>query len=77
MAHDDAIFKSAGLSLFGDGFCKKAKERDDEQKCLNMTTSKILSQPCDLHFFKVAALTDTRPMGAAKYNTRGRRGYQR
>ena len=35
MADDDAIYKTAASSLFGEGFCKKAKGRDDELKCLN------------------------------------------
>ena len=57
-ADDDAIFKSAAPFLFGDGFCKKAKERDDELKCLNMTSGKNLLQPCDLQFSEVATHTD-------------------
>lgn len=39
MAEDDAIYKKAAPSLFGEGFCKKAKERDEELKCLNQATS--------------------------------------
>ena len=39
MAKDDTIYRSAAPALFGDGFCKKAKERDEELKCLNKATS--------------------------------------
>lgn len=35
MAEEDALYRDAGLSLFGEGFCRKAKERDDEMKALN------------------------------------------
>jgi len=35
MADEVGLFEDAGLNLFGDGFCKKAKERDDEMKALN------------------------------------------
>ena len=38
MAEDDSLYKEAAPCLFGDGFCKKAKERDDELKCLSQTT---------------------------------------
>ena len=34
MSEDNNIFLSAAPALFGDGFCKKAKERDEELKCL-------------------------------------------
>lgn len=39
MADDDSIYKTAAPALFGDGFCKKAKERDEELRCLNQATS--------------------------------------
>ena len=32
MADEDKIFQDAGRKLFGEGFTKKAKERDDELK---------------------------------------------
>ena len=35
MAEDDSLYKAAPPMLFGEGFCKKAKERDEELKCLN------------------------------------------
>ena len=35
MAEDDSIFTEARQHLFGDGFYKKAKERDDEMRVLN------------------------------------------
>ena len=34
MADEDEIFQDAGRKLFGEGFTKKAKERDDELKSL-------------------------------------------
>ena len=40
MAEEDEIFKDAGQELFGAGFCKKAKERDDELKALNRFSSR-------------------------------------
>ena len=35
MAEEDAIFKDAGLRLFGEGFSEKAKKRDDELRALD------------------------------------------
>ena len=34
MADEDEIFQDAGRKLFGEGFTKKAKKRDDELKLL-------------------------------------------
>ena len=34
-AEEDAIFKDAGLRLFGEGFSEKAKKRDDELRALD------------------------------------------
>ena len=34
MAEDDHLFAKAAPNLFCDGFAKKAKERDEELKCL-------------------------------------------
>ena len=34
MADEDEIFQDAERKLFGEGFTKKAKERDDELKSL-------------------------------------------
>lgn len=45
MAEDDTTFEDSGRLLFGDGFCKKAKERDDELKALNNMASKPASKP--------------------------------
>ena len=36
MADEDAIYEAAAPSLFGDGFCKKAKERDEELQSLKL-----------------------------------------
>ena len=38
MAEDDQLFVKAAPILIGDGFAKKAKERDEELKCLNHTS---------------------------------------
>ena len=35
MAEKDCLYHEAGLNLFGEGFCRKAKERDEELKALN------------------------------------------
>ena len=35
MADEVGLYQDAGLNLFGDGFCRKAKERDDEMKALS------------------------------------------
>ena len=51
MADDDVVYKSAPPLLFGDGFCKKAKERDEELKCLNMATAKASGAPRETQFF--------------------------
>ena len=37
MAEEDKVFKDAAPNLFGDGFLRKAKERDDELKALRNT----------------------------------------
>ena len=43
MAEEDGLYRDAGLSLFGEGFCRKAKERDDEMKALNSMSAKTSS----------------------------------
>ena len=40
MAEEDDIFADAGHNLFGDGFGKKAKERDEEMKALSSVSAK-------------------------------------
>jgi len=35
MAEEDEVYRNAGLNLFGEGFCRKAKERDEEMKALS------------------------------------------
>ena len=35
MAEDDHLFAKVAPNLFGDSFAKKAKEHDEELKCLN------------------------------------------
>ena len=44
MAEEDGLYRDAGLSLFGEGFCRKAKERDDEMKALNSMSAKTSSR---------------------------------
>ena len=41
MSEDDVLYTTAAPALFGGGFCKKAKERDNELKCLNQAASYI------------------------------------
>jgi hypothetical protein len=77
MADDDAIFKSAPPLLFGDGFCKKAKERDEELKCLNAATTKSSGGLGGNQFFRGGRSNNQQPRGSGQ-NFRGRRGgYQR
>ena len=38
LAEDDEAFGKAAPLLFGEGFAKKAKEREEELKCLNQTS---------------------------------------
>ena len=35
LVEEEDLYSEAGQSLFGDGFCKKAKEGDDEMRALN------------------------------------------
>ena len=35
MAEEDSLYREAGLNFFGEGFCRKAKERDKEANALN------------------------------------------
>ena len=59
MAEDDGIYKAAAPSLFGEGFCKRAKERDEELRCLNMATTKTSGQARDPRFFSRRPLLQT------------------
>ena len=61
MADDDVVYKSAPSLLFGDGFCKKAKERDEELKCLNMATAKASGAPRETQFFSKGPLLQPAP----------------
>ena len=38
LADEDELFKNSAPQLFGEGFSKKAKERDKELRCLNQAT---------------------------------------
>ena len=40
MAEDDAIFTDSAPLLLGEGFAKKAKERDEELKCLSQASKR-------------------------------------
>ena len=44
MAEFDAVYAEAAPSLFGDNFCKEAKDREDQLKCLDRATKKKLPQ---------------------------------
>ena len=65
MAEDDAIYKSAAPSLFGDGFCKNTKERDEELKCLWLL-GKVVEPPVTLSFFEAAVPISNSPVGKAR-----------
>eukprot|EP00117_Sycon_ciliatum_P044238 scpid97068/ scgid31946/ len=39
MAEDDPIYKASAPQLFGEGFSKRAKERNEEIKCLSQASS--------------------------------------
>ena len=70
MADDDIVFKSAALALFGEGFCKRANERDEEFKCLYQAIySKSISNTQvkqEATFFQEATPREVIPMGVAK-----------
>lgn len=78
------LYKSAPPSLFGEGFCKKAKERDEELKCLNQATGsgknyiKPLNRERNNNFFRGGRTTNTyqQPRGRGRYD-RGWRGRSR
>ena len=77
MAEDDALYSKAAPSLFGEGFCKKAKERDEELKCLNQATS---SKGGGGNFFRGGRSShtsnQTRGGSGQNYRGRGRGSYQ-
>ncbi len=74
MAEDDRIFKYAGTSLFGEGFSKKAKERDEELKCLNQAgLGGKSSRPPKTNFFQEGRPTTFAPRGRGQFFDRGRR----
>ncbi len=62
-------------ALFGDGFAKKAKERDEELKCLNQVTKTSL-HPTRATFFRGGHPQRYRPQysGSGQNYHRGRRG---
>ena len=76
MAENDMIYKDSAPALFGDGFCKKAKERDEQLKCLNQATSRqnlgAYKSTGSSPFFETAAPTKFRPVGAAIKGTQSR-----
>lgn len=82
MAEDDAIYKSAAPALFGEGFCKKAKERDDELKCLNQAMPSS-AKPSSTHtrgstLFRGGRSYKSHASRGTGQDYRGRRGgYQR
>ena len=51
MADEDEIFQDAGRKLFGEGFTKKAKERDDELKVVSGPASWRPAQSANLSPF--------------------------
>ena len=61
MAEDDAIYRTATPSVFGDGFCKRAKERAEELRCLNMVVGRTSGPTRDLTFSRGPLLQTTVP----------------
>ena len=82
MADDDIVYKCAAPALFGEGFCKRAKERDEELKCLNQAISSKSSSNTRVkqgsNFFPRGHSQRSYPRGGGQ-NYRGQRkgGYQR
>ena len=77
MAEDDELYKAAAPALFGEGFSKKAKERDDELKCLNHATGKSSSGPGrygnrDTQFFRRGHSHNPQFHGSGQSHFRGR-----
>ena len=74
MADDDAIYEEAAPPLFGDGFCKKTKERDEELQSLNMATS-CGKNPPETHrnFFEEVTSTDNSQWKRPKFQRANRR----
>lgn len=83
MAEDDSLYAAAAPSLFGEGFTKKAKERDDELKCLNQASKPTSSQGRSSNFFRGGRSSGSQTRGGSgqdhnyHYRGRGGRGYPR
>ena len=74
MAEDDAVYRTAAPSLFGDGFCKRAKERDEELRCLNMAVGRTSGPTRDSHFFRGGRSYKQQSRGSGQYSFKGQRG---
>ena len=74
MADDDAIFRSAPPSLFGDGFSKKAKERSDELKCLSQASGSSSKPERQNSFFRQSRPQNGNNAPRGSYSGRSRRG---
>ena len=76
MAEDDSLFVDAAPQLLGDGFTKKAKERDDELKCLSQASKKTNTKHSS--FFRGGRPYNTNtgsyPSRRGGQNYRGNRG---
>ncbi len=67
-----AFSSMRGTSLFGKGFNKRAKERDEELKCLNQAgLGGKSSRPPKTNFFEKAAPPLSLPVGVANSSTEG------
>ena len=79
LAEGDKAFGKAAPLLFGEGFAKKAKERDEELKCVNQASKqqpasqRIFKPGQNSVFFEGAALKLTPIVGAAT-STKGDEG---
>ena len=58
MAEDDSTYKDVAPNHFGEGLCKRAKERDEELRHLNQATPRQSSGPPrgSSHFFSRQSL---------------------
>ena len=74
MADEDAIYKNAAPNLFGEGFTKKAKERDDELRVLQKATRQ--AKPQQETFFREGRPPARSGRGGNSNGFRGRRSFR-
>ena len=75
LAEDDEAFTKAAPLLFGEGFAKKAKERDEELKCLNKASKHPSFKPGqNPQFFRGSRPQTYSHHGGGHNRGQGRRG---